>query len=145
MTTLAATPAYAVDFACKYQDKTFATPGDNTYVEIQLCIQRVGDGYEATADVSWFNGGTSSIDGERKFDKFDVQVRVEQSNVVKGSRTCDIRYDINSFPRSSELCSKFVTHDRTSTWTADGKVVFDLDRDGEGAYTWDLTGSPQID
>ncbi|MFJ1805092.1 MULTISPECIES: hypothetical protein [unclassified Streptomyces] len=149
LTTLTVAPAYADDFACSYQDKTFPTPGDDTYVEIELCIQRVADGYEATADVSWFNGGTSSVDGNRKFDQFDVQVRVEQyvsgSDDIKGSRTCDIRYDVNSFPRSSDRCSKFVTHNRTATWSADGKVVYDIDRDGEGNSTWNLTGSPRID
>ncbi|MFI2431938.1 hypothetical protein [Streptomyces sp. NPDC018693] len=149
LTTLAATPAHAVDFACTYQSKTFSTPGDNTFVEIDLCIRRVADGYEATADVDWFNGGTSSVDGNRKFDRFEVQVRVEQrvdgSDVVKGSRTCDMQFSINTSPRYGQICSKFVTHDRTAKWSADGKVVYDIDRDGEGAYTWQLTGSPLID
>jgi len=147
---LTVAPAYADDAACSsLQSKTFPTPGDNTYVEIQLCIERTGGGYQATAQVDWFNGGDTDQDDHRKFDKFDVQVRVEQhvsgSDVVKGSRTCDIRYDINNFKRYSDICSKFVTHDRTATWSADGKITYDIDRDGEGSSTWDLTGSSQID
>ncbi|WP_432137021.1 MULTISPECIES: hypothetical protein [unclassified Streptomyces] len=149
LTTLAATPASAVDFNCKYQSKTFPTPGDDTFVEIELCVQRVADGYEASADVNWFNGGDSSVDDHRKFDRFDVQVRVEQrvngSDVVKGSRTCDMRFSINTSKRGGKFCTKFVTHDRTAKWSADGKVVYDLDRDGKGSYTWNLTGSPLID
>jgi hypothetical protein len=32
----------------------------------------------------------------------------------------------------------------TGGWSADGSVTYNINNDGEGAHTWDLTGSPGI-
>lgn len=148
--TLASTPAFADDYACSgVHEKTFPTPGNDTRVEVKLCIDRGADGYQAYAYVEWWNGGDSNVNDDRKFDRFDVQIRVEQhasgSETVRGSRTCDSQYLINTTGTYGDDCGKYVVSNRTGTWSADGKIVYDIDRDGNGAYTWDLHGSPQID
>lgn len=152
MSALTVGPAYAEDYACtSYQDKTFPTPGSDVEVSIKLCIEHYSEGgYEATAYYKWSGSGGTDLDDNRKFDRFDLQVRVEQhdpdiGDIIQASRVCDVRYDINTSGDGSGFCPKWYSHSRALTWSADGTVTYDIDRDGEGAYTWNLGGSPQID
>ncbi|MER5430853.1 hypothetical protein [Streptomyces sp. NPDC002588] len=153
MTALTVGPAYAVDSACSgYQDKTFSTPGSDVHFAVNLCIEHYSEGgYEATAYYTWSGGGGTDLDDNRKFDQFDLQVRVEQhdpdlGDIVKASRVCDLRYDINTSSAWSGTCGKWYSHSRALTWSADGTVTYDIDRDGKGALpAWNLGGSARID
>ncbi|WP_460066790.1 hypothetical protein [Streptomyces sp. YKOK-I1] len=152
MSALTVGPAYAVDYACTlYQEKSFSTPGSDVKVWIKLCIEYYSEGgYEATAYYKWSGSGGTDLDDNRKFDQFDIQVRVEQhdpddGDIVKAARVCDARYNINTTDSWSGSCPKWYSHSRALTWSADGTVTYDIDRDGKGAYTWELGGSPQID
>ncbi|MDL4773034.1 MULTISPECIES: hypothetical protein [Thermomonosporaceae] len=150
VTTLAPAASASTE-RCIYSDdsrmkKTFPTPGTDTSFAINLCVIKRSDGkHYAYADVHWNNGGDSDTDDKRKFDRFNVTVRLERNDVVKTFRLCDIRHAVNTQKSGIELC---VTSVDASTanggWTADGWAQYDLDRDGQGVKAWEWYGSPSV-
>ncbi|WP_405726306.1 hypothetical protein OG607_22545 [Streptomyces sp. NBC_01537] len=154
-TVISASPAAAAE-ACNtsYQTKEFPTTGYNVDFKIKLCIKKVGtNSYQAYAKGSWGDGGATT----RKFDKFNIVVRVERDDVVKGSGTRPLMNSINlhetgSFDADGDSHNEYqwagiyATSSLDGGWSADGKIVYDIDEDGQGDLPdWNLTGSPTID
>ncbi|MFF2021597.1 hypothetical protein ACFVW2_07270 [Streptomyces sp. NPDC058171] len=134
-------PAEAFSGCSPRQEKEFSTSGFNTEVWVAVCIDPAGSGtYQATAHGGWVNGG-----GVKKFDNFDVQARVERNNVRLTFTTCDYTAEINGQSSGTFMCSSpryFTTN--PAGLTGDGRVDYDLDADGAGGFSWNLTGSPSF-
>ncbi|MFD9720009.1 hypothetical protein [Streptomyces sp. NPDC059076] len=133
-------PAQAATMKCSAQQhKEFPTSGFNTDVKIYVCITGLGGNeYDATVIASWSDGG-----GVKKFDNFDIQVRLERNNAPIVYRTCDITAQINDYSVGRSQCdSPIYITGNPSGLTGDGKVNYNLDANGAGGFTWELTGSP---
>ncbi|MEX1652157.1 MULTISPECIES: hypothetical protein [Streptomyces] len=150
---VSATPAAAADTCSAYQSKEFDTPGVDVDVKIRLCVRKSGGVHLAYAEGTWGDGGGPVAN----FEQFDIHVRVERSDVVKNQSTCSLSGDLNLYgsgsfdergtSRSGSLHCGFMTSTTasgTGGWSADGSVTYNINNDGEGAHTWDLTGSPTI-
>ncbi|MFI6967270.1 hypothetical protein [Streptomyces sp. NPDC050255] len=147
---LTSAPAYAKDDGCtSSQFMKFPTPGTDVQVWITLCVSYDGD-YHAYSKINWTLGGKGDTDGARAFDGFLLTVRVEQyvggADETKATTTCDYRGMINTRSSGGEYyCDIRYAHSRAYTWSADGSVAYNIDRDGLGYKTWSLDGSPRID
>jgi len=135
--------------SCHSQTRSFPTPGDDTSLTVKTCITwspAAPDSHQSSAWISWTHGGDSAADGNRKFDALEVTIRLERYGRSYGSVACSFAGDINRNRSGSGICFG-VTLNSTANggWTGDGQVTYDLDRDGKGASTWQLTGSPQAD
>ncbi|MER7172886.1 hypothetical protein [Streptomyces mesophilus] len=154
--TLGASPAAAA-FQCNAnrQHKEFPTPGTDTDFYIRLCVQRDSDSnrYVAYALGTWTDGG-GVVD---KFEKFDIHLRLEKSNVSQASSYCDMgpaiyldstanfdRYgDENGFALDCDLEATKTSTSRNN-WTADGYIEYNINNDGKGTQTWSLGGTASI-
>ncbi|NGO75723.1 hypothetical protein G6045_08530 [Streptomyces sp. YC504] len=157
ITALAAAPAHAVDSDCKTQsDITVRPDGNSRYTQVSMytCITYDDGTYYAGAWITWTGGGGGDRDGSRVFDGFKLQVRLEQytgdSDVTRASETCDYRGLINTqeWPGTGTQwysCAVALGHSRTGTWSTDGKVVYNVDRDDQGDFTRQLMGTRRID
>ncbi|MEU5976065.1 hypothetical protein [Streptomyces sp. NPDC047315] len=127
--------------ACSaHQVKEFPTSGYNTDVNITLCVAPRTDGWIASVDGYWTDGG-----GVRKFDNFDIQVRLERNDADVKVSLCDITAEINRADSGTIQCqTKIHKTENQKGLSADGKILYDLDADGKGGYTWALTGSPRL-
>jgi hypothetical protein len=125
------------------------TPGSAATVKIALCLVRTPSGaYTAVAVPSW-----SRVPGvpPLQFEKFVIEVRLEHSDARIKKRKCDRTEFINlvlsqdSFRNGQECHSPTVpklTGERT--WSADGRVIYNVDNDGRGVQIWRLHGSGLI-
>ncbi|MGH8867445.1 MAG: hypothetical protein ACRDYU_05555 [Actinomycetes bacterium] len=99
-----------------------------------------GSSHNAYARIQWEDGG-----GARKFDNFDVHVRVERYDVTKDAVSCDYTSEINASSTGMGYCpGATTTASGTGYWSGDGYVAYDYDADGEGGKTWSLGGTPLI-
>lgn len=145
-TTLTPAPAQAAAAeACTgWQHKEFPTSGFNTDVSVKLCVTKYSGGtpeHGAYAYVKWSDGG-----GARKFDNFDVRIRLERHDADQAAGACDYTSEINGNSAGGPRYCFGAAHVSSldGGWTADGYVAYNLDADGEGGKTWSLHGSPQI-
>jgi hypothetical protein len=139
-----ASPAAAAT-NCKTSTREFPTSGFNADVSIELCHQRTWGGpggsnsYDhAYAKIKWSEAGSS------KFDKFVVQVRLEYNDAVKRTDYCNITSQINSSSSGSYTCTGGTLVNAFAN-TADGKVTYNLNDDGQGDLpAWDLAGTAKM-
>jgi len=151
LVSLTGTPALAatVTKCSGEQHKSFPTPGNDTDVYITVCIHTIST-YERLAwyYLSWKDGGDSDVDDDRKFDKFTVQIRIERYDSVQNDISQSLRASINTHSTGTYdytgYGAGYTDTDRLGGWTADATVTYNIDRDGEGDYKWQLTGSPQV-
>jgi hypothetical protein len=76
-----------------------------------------------------------------------VTVRLEHSDNVVLSRTCDLTKLINELQNSPDRNRCGPIWHSTPTrghWTTDGVVHYDIYGDGKGTFTWNLRGSPEL-
>ncbi|WP_125804071.1 hypothetical protein [Actinoplanes sp. ATCC 53533] len=140
-----AAPAYADTSCTPKQKKSFATPGYNTDLEVQVCVANSGPHRSAHIQVGWQDGGSSSTDGDRKFDKLVLHYRLERNDRDYATGSCSIAGRVNTNRSGAWVCGTTeVTSSLTGGWSGDGYVQYDLDRDGEGSSNWQLTGSPLV-
>ncbi|MFF4488310.1 hypothetical protein ACFY0F_17715 [Streptomyces sp. NPDC001544] len=133
--------AYAADdISCTgKQHREFDTPGYNVDVYLQLCVWRTGSTYDAETYIDWADGG-----GARKFDLFWVETRLEKNDAAITYNGCDFTRAINDNETGGRTCGT-ASHTGSGTgWTADATVGYNIDLDGEGEFTWNLTGTPKI-
>lgn len=156
-TTFGVAPATAaVPDKCNanYQSKTFDTPGSDVTFKIKLCVSLNSSTgkYHAYAMGSWSGGGNYVV-GE--MDKFRLGLRLERSDALMRYASCEFRSGINWIEADSFKPSDIPTiisgecdlnTDSTNsgggTWTADGKIIYNINNDGDGDKTWELAGSP---
>ncbi len=125
------------------QSKSFDTLGRNLDVKIKLCVYRDSSNrYKAKAFVNWSDGDHGNAGG---MEKFYVQVRLERYDADYKTNTTNYSNLMNAY-ESSGYSNETGTYTSSSKggWTADGKVTYNVDLDGEGDKTWSLTGSPSI-
>ncbi|WP_433466198.1 hypothetical protein [Spirillospora sp. CA-128828] len=135
--------AQAATAACYDNEKTFSLPGKpDVWVGIELCIHHTSaDRRVAHADVSW----DGSFLGGKRFDGFEVLIRIERNDTVYDYEWCDFTDTINSEPSSSHwYCSVAYTSTADGGWTADGAVIYNVNNDGDGDKVWDLHGTPKV-
>ncbi|WP_262059844.1 hypothetical protein [Streptomyces sp. STR69] len=152
--------AHAVDSVCTgMQSKSFSTPGFDTDVKLQVCIQESPTSpasedyrtYTAVLSGVFTDGGGGST---RKFDNFDLEIRLESSpaggtgsDYVDSKAVCDVTASINRDDSAGLRCQtglKMHVNMRPRV-TGDATVRYDIDADGKGALgPWDLTGSPHL-
>ncbi|GAB3668722.1 hypothetical protein GCM10027589_35410 [Actinocorallia lasiicapitis] len=141
-----ATPASAASWTkCSaVQSKEFPTSGFDADVRITMCITKWTGGSggqtlytRAYANVSWGDSG------DDKFEKFDLQVRLEQNDRVITSRTCALARTLDS-TSGSTTCSVDGPLNSGAN-SSDGKVTYNINDDGLGDRApWELGGSPLL-
>jgi hypothetical protein len=123
-----------------WQHKEFSTPGFDTDVSVYLCVAELEGKHLAWGVAKWLDGS-----GRKKFDNFDVKVRLERYDADYDTHRCDFTSEINNTYEDSKLCGDAEsTSTRNSGWTADGVVYYDIDSDGRGGFTWNLQGTSKI-
>ncbi len=152
--------AHAVESKCTgTQSKSFSTPGFDTDVNLQVCIQESPASppsedyrtYTAVVTGVFGDGGGGST---RKFDNFDLEIRLESSpagstgsDYVDSKAVCDVTADINRDDAGNLRCQTGLKMSKNMRLrvTGDATVRYDIDADGKGALgPWDLTGSPHL-
>lgn len=134
---LGAAPASAAT-KCKSNSDELPTEWFNADVTVKLCVRSANGGHFADGYVNWSDAGSD------KFDKFVVQVRLERNNVSQAVDTCSMTAAINSTSVGDDFCGRGSFAGGSGGWTADGKVIYNINNDGKGDITWELTGSPSI-
>jgi hypothetical protein len=124
--------------------REFPTSGFNTDVELTLCIHYdySEKGYWASATGHYSDGG-----GLRKFDRFDIRVGVQRNNRTVLANTDGYARVINATSSGPiQVWARYyrVPQSRKGTFTADARVIYDIDADGEGPKTWDMPGTKPI-
>jgi len=139
---LAAPAANASTTQCTdWQHKEFATPGYNTDVEIRLCVEAYSSAHSGYAETRWWDGGTYY----KKFDNFDVRIRVERYDADYDSVGCSYESSINLYDSDYRVCDGlWVGSGSSGGWSVDGYVAYNLDGDGKGGMTWSLHGTPLV-
>jgi len=133
-----ASPASAAE-ACRTNSKEFPTSGYNADVTVTLCVRsNSSGGHFADGYVRWNEAGSN------KFDKFWVEVRLERYDADIAEDTCSMTSAINSLYQGDDFCGIGSYSGGSGGWTADGKVIYNLNNDGKGDFVWSLTGSPVI-
>ncbi|MET7682167.1 hypothetical protein [Streptomyces sp. NPDC005423] len=139
------------------QSKAFSTPGFDTDVNLQVCIQETSPAsndyrtYTAVVTGSFADGGGGST---RKFDNFDLEIRLESraagssgSDYVDSKAVCDVTADINRDDGGALRCQTGLemSVNMGPLVTGDSTVRYDIDADGKGALgPWELQGSPHL-
>ncbi|MFJ8886188.1 hypothetical protein ACIRJR_22660 [Streptomyces sp. NPDC102402] len=146
--TVALTPTSAAAAAASNcsakQHKQFDTVGENLDLYITLCVSRTSSNYyQATVHVAWEDGGNGSAAG---MEDLDVNLRLERNDSAYKTASSSYKNPANTYDSGSGYGHVTSTYYSTSTggWTADGSVNWDINNDGAGGGTWQLTGSGQI-
>lgn len=134
---LVSTPASAAT-QCKNNSKEFPTDWYNADVTVKLCVSSANGGHFAEAYVNWSEAGSN------KFDKFVIEVRLERYDADMAVVTCSMTAAINSLSVGNDFCGRGSFASGSGGWTADGRVIYNINNDGKGDFTWSLTGSPSI-
>jgi len=136
-----APPAHAAGWTCgSWQHKEFATSGFNTDVDIRFCVKRYTTAHAGFAEIKWRDGA-----GVKKFDNFDVRIRLERYDSDYDSTACSYESAINLYESNERECSGlYSSSSRSGGWSVDGYVAYDYDADGEGGKTWSLRGTALI-
>lgn len=150
--------AHASDSACTdYQSKEFSTPGFDTDVDLKVCILEGPASppttnyrtYTAVVTGHFSEGGG----GRRKFDNFDLEIRLESrpvggtSDYVDSKAVCDETASLNRDDGGVLRCETGLEMhvNMRPLLTGDATVRYDIEGDGKGALTpWGLTGSPHL-
>lgn len=141
-----ASPAAAAQ-VCRNNSMEFVHPGPypNTFVDINLCVISSSSDtlVQAKADIKWTRAASGSVLDE--FEKFRTTVRLEYNNSSRSSATCDIKNLINTYRTGSTTCwTSRIAKTGDRLWESDGSVLYNINNDGRGDMTWNLTGSPRI-
>ncbi|MFE1772250.1 hypothetical protein [Streptomyces sp. NPDC059008] len=135
---LTGSPAQAMSSCSGTQHKEVSTSGFDVDIYVDVCIRYNGATYIATAQGYWQEAGG------HKFDNFDVQVRVEEFDSTKSRKTSDQTAEINSREADGFQVQSEWLSGQQHGFSADGKIVYNINDDGEGDFVWNLAGSPSI-
>jgi hypothetical protein len=154
---LVAAPAHAANKQRCHTNapKVIAIPrGADVRVSEQTCVIEfpVGAGrakYKAWVHTTWRPSGSGGI-RPKQFEDYNVTARLELNqsgpdrNLAK--RTCKIASRLNRLASGSYTCQTDVEGNfgTAGRFTGDGSVVYDVDGDGKGNFSWPLTGSPAV-
>ncbi|WP_432250043.1 hypothetical protein ACRAR1_24535 [Streptomyces sanyensis] len=147
LTGVVATPAPASAAATtkcsSTQHREVDTVGPNLDIYVKLCVVRdASNRYHAQAVVSWKDGGGGACCG---MEKVLVEVRLERRDAVQRRTSGNLQASMSGFSDGTiPLKTSTYTSSSPGGWTADGKVVYNIQNDGAGDRTWQLGGSPSI-
>jgi hypothetical protein len=123
----------------------------------QTCVIKfpVGHGlarYKAWVRTTWAPTGRGRSSGER-FYRYTVQATLEfrlpAGDKVISHHNCAIANTIDAFVHSSNVCQTplsrpFVGGNPERAFTGDGKIIYDIEFDGNGSRTMQLHGTPRV-
>jgi hypothetical protein len=127
--------------------KTISLPNKSDLnVTAWPCVQWDADRVRAIIDVEWHNTGVAGIGSGHKFDSFSTHVRLERASNDADLRTnsCAQTSVINDKWDGSMRCATSWRSRGDGPYTSDGYIAYDKDDDGQGGFTWSLTGSPSF-
>ncbi|HEX6343082.1 hypothetical protein [Umezawaea sp.] len=145
--------AYPVDHCAADQSKQFALPNKTDVIAtVMICIQTDSDGtVRSRFNMHWrYNG--PPLGANYKFDRWDATIRTERrqppstTDSIVNSATCSFMDDFNDgyIDYNLECYTGWVVRSNAYYYSGDATVVFDIDGDGKGSSTWNLTGSPLV-
>jgi hypothetical protein len=141
------TAAWAASACSSPQEKTFSLPGKpDVWVGAELCVYTSGSGNnnkQAILSINW----QGSFLGGKRFDKFVAEVRVERNDIVYGNEQCNWTSDLNGISDSEGVmwdCYAYYSSSLNGGWTADGRIIYNINNDGKGDMVWNLAGSPRV-
>ncbi|MGC4806077.1 hypothetical protein [Micromonospora sp. DT233] len=136
------------------QSKTFALPGKPDVVHhVMLCFRSFDDGKADARSLNYwdFEDLVPPVAGVR-FDAYSIEVTIERRDTetsadqVMSRWTCDLKAYVNG-PRPAnlpnEVCwTPWISYSWQGHWSADAKITYDINNDGKGSATWNITGTP---
>ncbi|GAA3875903.1 hypothetical protein GCM10022243_46010 [Saccharothrix violaceirubra] len=136
--------ANAAPSACRTSTKSFDIPNNlDPTVHIELCVRQDDADVIATAHVEWNRGSIGTVG--QAFDTFDFDLRLERDDVTQSRAACNVKDRINDQKNGDHYCyTSWKRKGSAKTWSADGTVKYNINNDGKGDYTWQLTGTPRI-
>ncbi|GIG90417.1 hypothetical protein [Plantactinospora endophytica] len=143
---VASPQAAQAESACNPSSKTFNIPNAlDVEVTVLLCVRTASGGMVyATGLVEWNRGNIGNI-SDNTFENFILNLRLERDDADIRETACNVRTAINNYRDGQLGCTTAqAAKGKTTTWTADGNVVANIDNDGNGNSTWSLGGSPRI-
>lgn len=139
-----ATPAQAAGH-CSDNHTELPTPGYDVDLYVKVCAtEGTSRHHGAYLIVSWRDAGGGADDGDRKFDKLRMHLRVERYDKDYTRESWSLAGRVNRH-ESGTWSSPIIraTSTKRGGWTGDGHVKYDIDRDGRGYLdAWSLHGSP---
>ncbi|MDN3297600.1 hypothetical protein QWM81_26895 [Streptomyces ficellus] len=136
-------------------NRTLDLPGDkpDTAIFADVCVGVVnGNQVQARTTLYWHLLADQVVDRSKRFSSVRVTTRAEKRSTngtdsIVTSKTCDFTDQLNqAWANSTALTcqSPATAFGSTGSWSADATVIYDIEGDGKGAITWQLTGSPLI-
>ncbi|MGW0284043.1 hypothetical protein ACWDXT_13120 [Streptomyces sp. NPDC003236] len=137
-------------------DITFpgSKPQSEYYVDNSLALKNGG---LATRSMTyWQILDDQVIDNSKRFTSFKITSRVEErltktsEDHVVTSKTCDLTQLVNDNyswfqdEPANNCVAPSPVYDGEVFWSTDATVVYDIEGDGHGAFTKELTGSPLV-
>lgn len=131
---------------------------DQTYY-IENCADVTNGKVTGHSATSWQMLDLQAIDLGKRFTSFKVTTRLEARSgptapdvdKVITSKTCDLtelvnkHYEYGATDRGASTCAApAATYDKNLWWSTDSTVVYDIEGDGKGPITRQLTGSPLL-
>lgn len=147
LTVTPTTAAWAEADCSPPQEKTFSLPGKpDVWVGAELCVYTRGTSNnqkQAVLSINW----QGSFLGGKRFDKFVAEVRVERNDIIYGNEQCNWTSDLNNISDSEGRmwdCYAYHNSSLNGGWTADGRIIYNINNDGKGDMVWELTGSGRV-
>jgi hypothetical protein len=155
LTTVAAVPARADEVSsCKSgQNRTIALPGKtDVVVWSDVCTRRDLTHIKPYGDITWEYAGPPLGAVVRKFHHFEQEIRLERRSCSSCNDTVVQRYtrDLTAFmnqeyePTWNAYVGNWATMAAGYYYSADVTIRYDIQDDGAGEISWNLTGSPLI-
>ncbi|MBT2396197.1 hypothetical protein J7E89_09485 [Streptomyces sp. ISL-100] len=126
----------------------------DTQIGAEVCADPSSDGkIKANTTLNWGILDDQVQDTGKRFTSFKVTTRLENRPTSSGtdsvvtSTTCDFTDKLNqNYANATGLtCSSpAAVFNPDLWWSGDATVVYDIEADGKGAITWQLTGSPLV-
>ncbi|MET9513844.1 hypothetical protein [Streptomyces sp. NPDC002994] len=126
----------------------------DTQIGADVCAAPSADGkIKTNTTLNWGILDDQVQDSGKRFTSFKVTSRLENRPTSSGadtvitSITCDFTDKLNqSYANASGLtCSSpNAAFNPDLWWSGDATVVYDIEADGKGPITWQLTGSPLV-
>ncbi|MFF4487478.1 hypothetical protein ACFY0F_13450 [Streptomyces sp. NPDC001544] len=106
------------------------------------------------SSLSWQILDLVAVDTPKRFTSFKITTRIEErltkttEDHVVTTKTCDLTKPLNDARSSGEPANNCVpassVYDGEVFWSTDSTVVYDIEGDGKGPITQELTGSPLL-
>lgn len=117
-----------------------------------LCTSIIGGKIQSQVHTLWGKEDFAPSPVTKKFTSFKVESRLERrtesdpKDTVVSSVTCDFTDALNRQTSNADfnayVCASPQKSLTAGLWSTDSTITYDVEGDGKGLISWELTGSP---